>query len=178
MAKKRKEEKPSDKSPALIPIEHIQGFADKVFNQKFGVATTPSGRITISNVDNLTPTEINCLKDVFLETYGQGLSDTSARRAAGISLSVLNEWKQEESFLSAYETARVEGTDYLEDLAFVRAHQNDSVLMKLLEARKPDIYKPQRGGGAGNIKVVVNQLFANDTTPPTQVTIESHSDES
>lgn len=165
-----------DDKPTLIPKSYLDKMVKSVFSEQGGPIRRPTGaHITATNYTTLTPGEVEAVQDVFLSTFAGGLSETAARKEAGVSATVLDEWKKDEEFLRKFDTAFDEGTDYLEDMAFIKAHQSDQVLIKLLEARRPDRFKPNRGGGAGAVKVVINQLF-NEDTPQQQITVESDGD--
>ena len=95
---------------------------------------------------------------VIIEHVARGLSPSAARRQAGISKQVFDRLCEDvEGFLQSLQDAYDQGSDYLEDLALLRAHENDLVLLKLLEARRPEKFSNKRQINAG-VKVVINSL--------------------
>ena len=103
---------------------------------------------------------------VILEHVARGLSPTAARRAAGISKKVFDRlYDTVEGFAASLADAYDQGSDYLEDYALIRAHENDLVLMKLLEARRPEKWSSKRQINAG-VKVVINSMASS---PPVQI---------
>lgn len=79
-----------------------------------------------------------------IELLRRGYSMTGACRAVGISRTTFAEWRKEDpAFAAAVEEAyRVDGTEYLEDVARGRAEENsDTLLIFLLKARNPEKYR-------------------------------------
>lgn len=109
---------------------------------------------------------------VILEHVARGLSPTAARRAAGISKKVFDRLCDEvQDFSQNLADAYDQGSDYLEDYALIRAHENDLVLMKLLEARRPEKWSSKRQINAG-VKVVINSM-ASGAAPQKPIQIEA-----
>ena len=76
-----------------------------------------------------------------------GLSLTRSATLAGVSMPTVQRWRRDgdESFRDALDDARERGTQYLEDAALERAtdmeRPSDALLMFLLKARRPEVYR-------------------------------------
>ena len=76
-----------------------------------------------------------------------GLSLTRAATLAGVAMPTVQRWRRDAdtSFRDALEDARERGTQYLEDAALERAtdyeRPSDALLMFLLKARRPEVYR-------------------------------------
>jgi AcrR family transcriptional regulator len=79
----------------------------------------------------------------FCEMIGQGVSITTAAKAAGASRTTVYRWRDEDkSFAEAWDSAREEGLDLLEDRALRLAHQgSERLIMFILKAGRPEKYK-------------------------------------
>jgi hypothetical protein len=82
-------------------------------------------------------------RDRFLKLIGQGASATTAAAGAGISRATAYRWRQENgAFRDAWDGAKEEGLDRLEDRALKMAHSgNERLIMFLLEAGRPEKYR-------------------------------------
>jgi len=77
-----------------------------------------------------------------LKALGQGLSAAAAAKAAGIGRTALYAWrKDDEAFCEEWDDAVESGTDLLEDLALERAKTSDTMLIFLLNGRRPEKYR-------------------------------------
>jgi hypothetical protein len=139
-------------------------------------APSASNSLTLKNHDSHPLPAIAARQDLFVESLEAGWSEARARKAAGISHAVLEQWKRDPSFLARYNDAYKDGTGYLEDLAFLRAHTSDQVLLKLLESRDPAKYRPRAGGGSGDVNVIINNLFDGEPPQQTKVIVNGESD--
>lgn len=84
-------------------------------------------------------------KKAILALVQDGMSVGRAANKLGLSRADLrNLTLQEPEFLQQLDDAYNLGTDYLEDLALERAHESDSVLIKLLESRRPEKFSSRR----------------------------------
>lgn len=102
-------------------------------------------------------------REMFAEALAQGLSFTAACRFANVSKKwIAAQTEQHPEFSAILEQAYEQGTDYLEDLAFVRAHYSDQILIKLLEARRPEKFRAKIGSGGPTIVVNAAPLFPQD----------------
>ena len=79
----------------------------------------------------------------FLRALSEGSTITAAAREAGITrMTAFNHRKADKEFAEAWEQAFEAGTDVLEEVANRRARQHsDMLLLALLKARRPDVYK-------------------------------------
>jgi hypothetical protein len=82
----------------------------------------------------------------FLTAIGGGQSVFAACQAAGIARSAVYTWRADDpDFAFAWDEAIEAGTDLLEDVARRRAvAQSDLLLIFLLRARRPHVYRPPR----------------------------------
>ena len=82
-------------------------------------------------------------REKFLAGLRAGLSVGAAARSAGFGRRTAFEWKAADpDFASGWEDAYESATDGLEDTALARAmEKSDSLLMFLLKARRPEIYR-------------------------------------
>jgi hypothetical protein len=104
--------------------------------------------------------------EIILNKVAAGLSPTSAARAAGLKIHELRVLiAQYPGFEKEMQDAYDQGSDYLEDLALVRAHESDAVLLKLLEARRPEKFSNKRLVNAG-VKIVINSLRSDGNGQP------------
>ena len=111
----------------------------------------------------LTPTPAHQVRqEMFLESVEAGWSEAKSRKAVQVSQAVLDYWKTDPEFIKRLVDATRVATDYLRDLAFLRAHDSDTVLMRLLEAREPETFKPKAGGGSGQVNVIIQNLYQQD----------------
>lgn len=156
--------------------DRVSRLIDELFPTE--LPGTNHDRLSISNIHTLPSPALRARQELFLETLEAGWSDAKARRAAGVSMAIVDMWKRDPEFLAQYNDAFKDGTGYLEDLAFVRAHTSDPVLIKLLESRDPSKYRPRAGGGSGNINVIIAPLFPGADAPEqTKITINGEVDD-
>lgn len=139
----------------MLPKEHLKALQDSVYPQK----------------PHKKPISDEVAMQVILEHVARGLSPSAARRAAGISKQVFDRYCDTvEGYLQEIQYAYDQGSDYLEDLALLRAHENDIVLLKLLEARRPEKFSNKRQINAG-VKVVINSLATPQQAVEVQATM-------
>lgn len=155
--------------------ERIKKLIDELFPTELPTGPIEGARLTLSNVESHPLPAIQARQDLFFEALEAGWSEARAKKAAGISGAILEGWKTDPEFTRRYNEAYSDGTGYLEDLAFVRAHTSDQVLLKLLESRDPSKYRPRAGGGSGQVNVIISPLFASDGQQA-HITIEGESD--
>lgn len=93
------------------------------------------------------PTSSTLAQRKVLGAVSVGLSLTRAATLAGVSMPTVQRWRRDadESFREALEDARERGTQHLEDAALERAtdleRPSDALLMFLLKARRPEVYR-------------------------------------
>lgn len=155
--------------------DRVSKLINELFPTEIPGNSLDHSRVTITNQQSHPLPAIQARQELFLETLAAGWSESRARKAAGVSHAVLEGWKQDPNFKAAISDAMADGTGYLEDLAFVRAHTSDAVLIKMLESRDPAKYRPRAGGGSGDVNVIINNLFPDD--PPQQTKIIVHGEE-
>lgn len=111
-------------------------------------------------------------KSIILALVQDGMSIGRAANKAGLSRSDLRELlSKEPDFATLLDDSYNLGTDYLEDLALERAHESDSVLIKLLESRRPEKFSSKRQVGAA-VKVEIRNISGVNSTT---VSVESPS---
>lgn len=90
-----------------------------------------------------------------------GMSIGRAANKVGLSRSNLRALTlSHPEFMQELDDAYNLGTDYLEDLALERAHESDSVLIKLLESRRPEKFSSRRivqGGPVVEIRRITDE---------------------
>lgn len=119
------------------------------------------GWLSLRNIGVASSGEVIRRQRMICEILGAGWSLSTALSRSLVRRGLYDKWLREDAgFAERVSWAIREKGDYLEDLAFVRAHENDSVLMKLLEAERSEKFRP-RGGGSGDgvINVQVVTLF-------------------
>jgi len=122
---------------------------------------TPSyGRLAVSRTIR-TPKN----RQKFLKHLSSGASVGASARAAGFGRRTAFEWKADDpDFAAAWEEAYEDATENLEDAARTRAlEKSDSLLMFLLKARRPEIYRERvthKGSNAARI-VITETDFAD-----------------
>jgi hypothetical protein len=144
--------------PGLLPAKRLQELKDQIFPRTF----TPSRSAIPPLNPDLPPQDdpyLDTRKQIYLENVEMGASHTRASRAAGVTPRVAAEWLLDKDFATKSNFAYNSGTDYLEDVAFLRAHENDSVLMRLLEARRPERYSRKGINLGPNVTVNVAPLL-------------------
>lgn len=161
----------------FVPSEKVKKLAEMLFGE---VQRTLPERRTVPEAVQRSKDATK--REMFAEALAQGLSFTAACRFACVD----KKWIAAQSelhpeFSAQLEQAYEQGTDYLEDLAFVRAHYSDQILIKLLEARRPEKFRTKIGSGGPTIVVNAAPLFPQDqpkdVTPPViGVTYESKED--
>lgn len=126
----------------MLPKSHLAALQASVYPKKAPVRPKDDAQV----------------KEIVLAKVAAGLSPSAAAKSAGLRLSELKLLAQEdEAFAKDITDAYDQGSDYLEDLALVRAHESDTVLLKLLEARRPEKFSNKRLVNAG-VKIVINSL--------------------
>jgi len=153
----------SDSEPNKTPQDKVNKLIDDLFPTTLS-APTPDNlpKLTLHQTDNVPSPAHVARQEMFLQAMEAGWSETKARSITHVSKAVLDWWKQDKSFMKGLSDAVSGGTDYLKDLAFLRAHHSDAVLLRLLEAREPETFKPKAGGGNGNVNVIINNLYPSD----------------
>lgn len=117
-------------------------------------------------------------KAKLLQYVELGHSLGRAAKRVGISPHYLRKLMSEDlKFAEDIGDAYSLGTDYLEDLAFMRAHENDQVLIKLLESRRPEKYSARRNPNANITIQIANLATPTPETPAKSITIEQHDEE-
>ena len=111
-------------------------------------------------------------KELILLKVAQGLSPYAAYTSVGLNVHQYKEMcREDEEFAVAVAESYDQGTDYLEDLALLRAHSSDAVLIKLLEARRPEKFSSKRLI-TNNVKVVIQSHSSKNPVtidqPPVQ----------
>jgi hypothetical protein len=105
-------------------------------------------------------------KELILIKVAQGLSPSAAASSIGTNYRALRALlAEDEDFAVAIAESYDQGTDYLEDLALLRAHSSDAVLIKLLEARRPEKFSNKRLI-TNNVKVVIQ---SHSSKPPVTI---------
>ena len=148
--------------PGLLPAKRLQELKGLVFPEvKAPKRQSLAPYDPLLPVDPLLPTR----KEVYCEMVEAGLSHARASRAAGLTprraaelMAADRDWQERAK--AAFET----GTDYLEDLAFFMAHDNASVLMRLLEARRSNRYSRKAIQGGPSVTVNVAPLYGTPET--------------
>jgi hypothetical protein len=100
----------------------------------------------------------------FLEHLSTGASVRASARAAGFGRRTAFEWKAADPvFAAEWEEAYETGTECLEEVARVRAmEKSDSLLMFLLKARRPHVYRERVAHeGSSPVVVTVRKDFAD-----------------
>jgi hypothetical protein len=144
--------------PGLLPAKRLEELKSAIFPKSF---TTPRSPLPPLNPD-LPASEdpyLDTRKQIYLENVEMGASHTRASRAAGVTPRAAAEWLLDKDFATRSNFAYNSGTDYLEDVAFLRAHENDSVLLRLLEARRPERYSRKGINLGPNVTVNVAPLL-------------------
>jgi hypothetical protein len=146
----------------MLPKTHLEKLTETVY-------PTKRPKRTIS---------VDTKKELILAKVAQGLSPSSAANAVGVKPRELKEMAvADETFSIAMADSYDQGTDYLEDLALLRAHNSDAVLIKLLEARRPEKFSNKRLI-TNNVKVVIQSYSSKnpqggpitiDQPPPLQI---------
>jgi len=92
---------------------------------------------------------------LFLTSLEAGDSESAAARNAGGTVGQFKKWRKEDENFDRDCTDAIEaGTDFIEDIATDRAMKKSDVLMvKILEARRPDKY---RRSNAAGVEVNIN----------------------
>ena len=149
----------SDKQ-SLIPLGHTKKLSKQIFKRARKIAKRPT-RIGTIQLERIPPSEVRSRQLKFLSAKSQGLSDSQARSISGISMAVLSIWKENDKhFMEDLLESLDDGKGYLEDMALVRAHSSDAVLLRLLEAADPEKYgKAANNSGAVGIVVNINPLY-------------------
>ena len=82
-------------------------------------------------------------KELFLAELREGWSVTRAARAAGMSRATAYLWREKDAeFARAWDDAKEDGVDRLEDIAKQRAFDgSDTLVIFLLKANRPDKYR-------------------------------------
>ena len=114
---------------------------------------TPSyGRLAVSRTIR-TPKN----RQKFLEHLSTGASVRASARAAGFGRRTAFEWKADDpDFAAEWEEAYESGTESLEEVARARAmEKSDSLLMFLLKARRPEIYRERVTHNGNNAAPIV-----------------------
>lgn len=115
-------------------------------------------------------------KQAILALVADGMSPGRAANKMGWGRATLRTLEQTDpEFIQQLNDAYQQGTDYLEDLALERAHESDSVLIKLLESRRPEKFSNKRQVGAA-VKVEI-RTFTNGNSTSVSVGTETLSDE-
>jgi len=134
-------------------------------------------------VSNRTPTK----RKRFLEALAQGTSVTGAAMAARISRMSCYDWRREDpSFAKDWDEAIEAGTDALEDEMIRRAKRgilrpiyqggrrvgvervySDGMAMFLVQARRPEKYRPKATNSEENNKVVIINVPPGTTASDT-----------
>jgi hypothetical protein len=93
----------------------------------------------------------------FLEHLSTGASVCASARAAGFGRRTAFEWKADDpDFAAEWEEAYESGTESLEEVARARAmEKSDSLLMFLLKARRPEIYRERVTHNGNNAAPIV-----------------------
>lgn len=131
---------------SMLPQGHLQKLQETVFQER------PLKKVANPNTQ----------KALILEIVCTGASLSAAARSVGISRQTLvSLLESDQQFAADVEDADNQGSDYLEDLALIRAHESDTILLRLLEARRPNKFSSKRQVNA-NVRVVIQSL----KTPP------------
>lgn len=158
MPRAPKPEEPDKPEKTFVPSKHVQKLIDSVFGKETN-RTKPKGAPPPEVAAAVFRTKLN----LYLEGLAQGLSHTSACRAANLSpRSVQELLSTDKDFAQDVTEAYASGTDYFEDLAAIRAHYSDQILIRLLEARRPERYRAKQGSSSTPVIVNVAPLFPVD----------------
>jgi hypothetical protein len=152
--------------------EQLTQKLEKLSLEIYGRHTQPPARVrkvTVVTVGDMERDDVLERQRAYLKAVSAGFSVSVARDRAGISLAVLRLWQQDPEFVEKEEEAQDDKLGYLEDVAFLRAHESDNVLMKLLEANAPEKYRSNGKQKGGGIQVVINNL--TNATPEDRMTI-------
>lgn len=115
-------------------------------------------------------------KQAILALVADGMSIGRAFNKLGLGRATLRQFQEKDpEFVQLLEDAYNQGTDYLEDLALERAHESDSVLIKLLESRRPEKFSNKRQVGP-SVKVEI-KTFSNGNSTSVSVGTETLPDE-
>ena len=130
-------------------------------------------KVSLQTEKRLSDRERANRKAKFLSLVQAGRSKFAAARHIRVSPAVVEKWMADDpSFNEAYLWAEEVFTDYLEEMAKRRASESDTILMKMLAARRPDVYGKQEASGGGGVTVVINTDFGRpDIDQP--ITIET-----
>lgn len=159
MPRPKKTEKDDDKS--FVPSEKVKKLVDMLFGD-VRRALPQSRKVPEAVQKSRDATK----REMFAEGLAQGLSFTAACRFACVDKRwIARQTEQHPEFHKLIEDAYDQGTDYLEDLAFVKAHYSDAILIKLLEARRPEKFRAKIGSGGPQIIVNVGPLFPQEVKP-------------
>ena len=121
--------------------------------------------MTLQNVHKFSETQVRKRQGIILNCISAGMSGASACNRANVSYGLFKAWlRDDSSFIERYQWAYDQVTDYLEELAFEKAHEDTSILKELLKARRPEVYNRGTGGGAGGsgIQVVIQTNFGGE----------------
>lgn len=151
-----------DRKPdkTFVPSKHVRKLVDSVFG-KAQKGQKPRGAPPPEVASAIERAKLSN----YLEGLGQGLSHTASCRAAGLSPRYVQKLLEtDRDFAQDVTDAYASGTDYFEDLATIRAHYSDQILIKLLEARRPERYRAKPGSSSTPVIVNVAPLFPVDQT--------------
>ena len=117
-------------------------------------------QMTARNMHLFTEKQVRARQNRFIQTIRAGGSVTRACTIAKISRSVFQKWLEDPAFKTRFSWARDAITDYLEELALLRAEEDNKVLIELLRANRPEKFARGSGGGSDNaVNVVINAHF-------------------
>lgn len=107
-------------------------------------------------------------EDKFIAALARGLSVTAAAKAARIGRTTCYERRAEDpDFKARWEDARDVSVEELEEIAYKRARaSSDTMLIFLLKARKPEIYKDRHDvtlAGGIEIKTIERKIVRPKT---------------
>lgn len=155
MARKKSDPNKPDKDENFVPSKKVAALVDMIFGeaQKY----VPAQRKV---PDAVLRSQEATKREMFCEAVMQGLSMSAACKFSCVSPKwVEKQCDEHPDFKDAISRAYSSGTDYLEDLAFVRAHYSDAILIKLLEARRPEKFRAKIGSGGPQVIVNVSPLY-------------------
>lgn len=152
----------------FVPSKRVKDLVGKIFGDV--QRAQPSKRRVPEAVQR---SQDATKRELFAEALAQGLSFTAACRFANVSKAwIERQTLAHPEFAKMIEAGYNSGTDYLEDLALVRAHYSDAVLIKLLEARRPEKFRSKIGSGGPQIVVNVAPLFPAESGAPMKTVVE------
>jgi len=157
--------------PKPTPQDRVNKLISDLFPSTID-APTNLPQLTVTSSQAVSPAR----QSMFLDAVELGWSETKARKMVQVSQGVVDSWKMDQVFIKRLKEAERSGTDYLKDLAFLRAHDSDTVLMRLLESRD-DAFKRTGSGGKGDVNVIINNLYPEEPLDNPQIIIEGRTDE-